>query len=668
MGLPNDGERGTEGRARSAEMQRRCAQPPERGVSLNPLTAKEKAKANAEPYPVHPVGAFAGAARAAQARLVRARWLDLLGRSAPPVFATAVAAQAACGLAGVRACDLAGAVAVVLVWAAVCALWARARRPSPEAALALWDERAGRNEEFLSAYCFEEAAHRRASDFGDGERLHLERACAELRDERLGKLSGDLPVAVAHRAWIAPLVFVVFVASGALQRPVPAEDVRVRDDAADHAREEGQALAEETKVLDPLSGITPEEREKVEKLRSTLDATAEKLKKLSDETPREVLEQLERRAREAEKLAESLGDGEGEILSAALVAELERHADTADLAAGFRAKDLGKIAREAEKIAERLRGDISIEERKRLEDALSRALRAATARDARSLSGRSLAEAHQKLRQKRLSEAADRFSKIAKHFARARQRRQARRQLQRLADRLRSAGQRIFGPNKGGPRRLRQSRYSARPSLGRRKVLPVGSLPRGSRMGIGPLGQVRPGSGRPPGSPGYGPVPGSAPQAGAQPGMGNVPVPGGGAGQAPVPGMGAGQPGAGMGQTPVPGAPSAGAMQGGLQAGHGSAPYGSTRTKAMKAAATGTVNAQAGAHGESSVRRIDAGSHSEDAGRESRQIAMQAIQDEEDALDAEPLPLSRREQVLRYFTGLRRHIEPDSAQKRRRAP
>jgi hypothetical protein len=483
----------------------------------------------------------------------------------------------------------------------------------------------------------------------DGERLHLERARAELED-CLGKLPRDLPVRLAHRSWIAPLVFVGFVASGLFERPAAPEDVRIEQEAASDAREEGRALSDGTKVLGPLEGLDPDERGKVEKLRSNLEGTAEKLQKLADQTPREVLEELERRAREAEKLAESLGDGEGDILSPALVAELERHADTADLAAGFRSKDLGKIAKEAEKIAERLRKGVSIEERKRLEDALAKAMRAANARDARSLAGRSLAGAHQNLRQKRLAEAAKRFSKMAKQFSKARQRHLSRRQLQRLADRLRNAGQRIFNPGKSGPKRLRQSRYAAVPSLRRRKVLPVGSLPQGKRRAFGTMGRLGARTGRPPGSSGYAPVPGGAPRAGSQAGMGNVPVPGSGAGQAPMSGAGMGQPGAGMGQTPVPGAgmgqtpapgaaggqmASAGAMQGGLKAGHGSAP--------------------------SMVRRIDAGTHAEEAARDFRQLAMRTIQDEEDALDEEPLPLSRREQILRYFTGLRRQIETETS-------
>jgi hypothetical protein len=117
-----------------------------------------------------------------------------------------------------------------------------------------------------------------------------------------------------------------------------------------------------------------------------------------------------------------------------------------------------------------------------------------------------------------------------------------------------------------------------------------------------------------------------------------------------------------MGQTPVPGsglggASAQGAGQGGLKAGHGSAPYGNTPTRAFDATSTGVVGAQAVRDGESSVRRIDGRMHAEEAARESRRLAIEFIRAEEEALDAEPLPLTRRRQVLRYFTGLRTQIE-----------
>jgi hypothetical protein len=601
-------------------------------------------------------GELCRAAKSAQARLVLARWLDLLGLSALPVFASATAVAAAGRVLGRCAFGPTAAVGLLILWLAVCAVWARVRRPTVGTALAMWDERAGRNEQYLSAYCFE----LQPGDMARGERLHVERARSRLRDD-LANLRRDLPCPVQRRAWLLPAAFVGLVASGLFRGPTSAADERLDSQAAAEAREVGAALGEEARVLDPLEGLTPEERKEIEKLRAGIGDTAERLRRLSDETPREVLEELERRAREAEKLADAFGAGEGDILSTALVAELERHADTAELAGGLRAKDPGKIASEAEKIAERLRREPSIEERERLEDALSRAIRSANQDDLASPTGRSLAEANRQLKEKRLRESADEFSKIARRFKRAKEQRRARRRLQRLADRLRASGQRIFA-GKGSVQRLAQQRYAAQPRPASGRIVRVGALPPGQRARFGSLGRMPIGSGRRQGTQGYCPVPGSGPQGAAQPGQGQIPVPG--AGQAPIPG-------GGMGQTPVPGSgtgtgqlgePSAAsAGDGGHEAGHGSAPYGNTPTRPFDATSTGVVNAQAARDGESSVRRIDGGMHSEEAERESRRMAVEFINAEEEALDAEPLPLTRRTQILRYFTGLRTQIEGEAA-------
>jgi len=625
---------------------------------------------------------FGAAGAMARSRLTRALWYDYLAASALPVFGAAVAAVAAARLLGApspgapRACLLAGAL--VAAWLAVAGACARLGRPSAAEALAHWDERAGRNEQFLSAYCFET----RPEEYrGEGERLHLEIARGRLADER-ARIREHIPYRFAARAGVAPALFVAIAGvagSGLLGPGVRAEDARLDEAARSAAREAGKEIAEAPDSLDALEGLTPEELERVEKLKASVEATAEALKKLEDETPREVLEDLERRAREAEGLAEALGNGDGDILSEGVVAELERHADTAELAAALRAKDLAKISREAEKLAKKLRGEPTVEEQGRLEDALSRALREASATDLRSPMGRGLAEALAELRKKRLLEAADKFSNISKQFARKQQRRRSRRQLQRLANRLRSAGQKMFGSS-GGLKQLKAQRYVRRGALRSGKLRPVGTLPPGFRRGAqqgrrGALGQLAAGS------------PSGARLAGAPPGMGKTPVPGGPTGQAPVPGTGgaggtmSGAPpipgggpgaGAGAGQTPVPGGgsgaaiPGAGAGQaggavGGLQAGHGTAPLGAAATRPTGASSTGVVDAAAGPDGEAYVRRIAGALNAEEAARGFSGVAMQLIMAEEDALDAEPLPLSRREQVLRYFTALRRQIQETGA-------
>ena len=130
----------------------------------------------------------------------------------------------------------------------------------------------------------------------------------------------------------------------------------------------------------------------------------------------------------------------------------------------------------------------------------------------------------------------------------------------------------------------------------------------------------------------------------------------------PVPGQGAGQ---GQGNTPVPGTDGQGrgmvqkAGTGGLYAGRGSAPYGNTATNPLKATSTQVVAPKLGAEGPSETRQVDGSNHPEDAQRQARQLAVQFLKAEEEALHEEPLPLTRREEVLRYFTTLRRRIEDE---------
>jgi len=47
----------------------------------------------------------------------------------------------------------------------------------------------------------------------------------------------------------------------------------------------------------------------------------------------------------------------------------------------------------------------------------------------------------------------------------------------------------------------------------------------------------------------------------------------------------------------------------------------------------------------------------EEAARQARAVQLQQLRAEEEALSDEPLPLSRREQVIRYFSALRQQLE-----------
>ena len=386
-----------------------------------------------------PPPTFQAAARRAVRRLLLARCLRLLGATAAPVFLTATALLVAWRLGGGRSSGPLCAGGVVLAWLLATALWAWLQRPTPAGATAAWDARAGRHEAFLSALCFEARP-----GLDDGERLHLAAQQRKLADGLAG-LHRLIPLAVSWML-LLPVGFLGFSVSGLLVRPLPAEDRALDAEARRRAADEAGDLDRQSKKLDRLEQLDEKEQEAVEQLKASLDEAAEKLKGLDKETQRDVLTDLERRARQAEKLADSLGAGQACFRSSPMIAELARHAETADLANALRASDLEQTAHEATTIADGLRSpECTIEKHQRLQHALSKALGAADENDRRTLVARRLEPARKHLEADDRPRAAEEFDRIAEHFMRASQRVEAQRRLRRLAGKLRNAGQRIFG-------------------------------------------------------------------------------------------------------------------------------------------------------------------------------------------------------------------------------
>ena len=103
-----------------------------------------------------------------------------------------------------------------------------------------------------------------------------------------------------------------------------------------------------------------------------------------------------------------------------------------------------------------------------------------------------------------------------------------------------------------------------------------------------------------------------------------------------------------------------GSSAGAAPPGTGTAKLGNDPTKAAKAGQEGVVNAQRNAEGESTVRSIEGGVHTEQATRSAQAAALEAIKAEENALDDAALPAARREQVRRYFTELRKRFEKEN--------
>jgi hypothetical protein len=100
-----------------------------------------------------------------------------------------------------------------------------------------------------------------------------------------------------------------------------------------------------------------------------------------------------------------------------------------------------------------------------------------------------------------------------------------------------------------------------------------------------------------------------------------------------------------------------GSRAGGLQAGRGSAGLGGGATQPHASDHDETVAARVGREGDSQTTTRQPGSRREASARARRDIAIHFLKAQEEALASEPLPLSRREHVLRYFTALRKQLE-----------
>lgn len=604
------------------------------------------------------------AARRVQVRLTLQGWFGVMRRTAVPVFVCAFAALVLYRISGLWSCGIAAGIGAVALWLAGTGLWAFLRRASPVEAMAVWDRRAETGEMFVSGYCFERrrsGGQRRAEGdrSADGEALHLSRTYEKLEEE-IEHLPRHFSLRPSVAALILPALLVAFSATGLLAPAVSPDDLPVEEPARRRAEEVSRDLEEEAEQLEENEALEDEEKREIERLKKALAETARDLEDVSEDTPREVLKKLERRAREAEELARSLGAEGATDLSSALLSELGRHADTADLASALRAKDLAEIAKQAEQLAQKLRREkLPVRQRQRMKRALKQSMQKATGADKRTLSGRHLAGAASQMSRGNRRGAASQLSRMSRGFRRLQQRRSARQRVQRLARRLRGAGQRIFGRNPGGMRRL-ANRSGSRPgsagSAGNilRRLSP--QMPSGSPSGGGsrsPTWRPGPRSGRPnrPGS-GSAPVPGTAGPGGGNRAGGQGPVPGPGGGQQP----GSGPPGASPGGAPVPGM---GAGQGGLEAGTGSAPYAKKKTQPHGARRTGVVGPAPGGAGPSAVRARAGSPHGEEAARETRRIVLEKIRSQEAAIAEEPIPLTRREQVLRYFSALRKELEND---------
>jgi hypothetical protein len=557
----------------------------------------------------------------ARRRLAIQQWLTFIVRDLRWWFALVVLAA----LARLTGYGLpTWSVWLIPAWLVLIALIAWRKAPAIAGALARIDRALALDDLLLNAWDF---SARSTNDSFVKE--HLRRA-----DERLPQLDAAraLPVVLPLRHIAALVLISLLLVSGFLAPLPPALpvvlDERQRGELAAQANE----LAREAAKI-PTTALEEAEKAKLDELQQRIREAQEQAKRQGLTQP-EVLKELDRLAHRAEDLAALLDQSDSP--NAALLSELERHADTADLATALRAGDLAKAAAEAKALSERLaRKDLTLDERRRLEQALDRAAKAATGD--RSATAEAVKQAQAAMQQGDPQQAGKALQKLAQNLAQRQQRQDAAKKMSALANRLRSTGSRLLSSPAGALSKLPPGARSSGAPLAANSLPPARFQP-GSKPGSG----NRPGNGTPSGKPAKGQGQGQGQGKGQGQGQASIPVPGTGNGN----GAGGGA-GGGAGSIPVPGS---GAGTGHVKAtGAATAP----RTPAQ----TSTVTAASG-EGHSEQVQVGGQVHDEGSARAVSQTPLTMVDAEERALDEDPLPAGRRAQVKAYFNLLREKLEP----------
>jgi hypothetical protein len=638
---------------------------------------------------------YLSAAAMVRRRLGQVRFVTGLRRSHLGVAALILAAVLSVRLfAGWREHEWILAVAIFLLWIAGLFLLGSIRLPGAGAALLLLDRRGGWKDCFSSAWEF-----LNRPDPTEAEKLHLTRAAARLPEAR-SAVAEVFPLPQASASWIAPVLAVLFSLTPWWRTVPDALDLELSEEMRVAAAFQAGELERDAARLGEMKSLSEEEKNELDALRTQVDGAAETLADPDGLTAGEMLASLEDRARAAERLAEKLGILSDEWASAEMLAEMARHADTSDLSLFIADKAAEGAAIEALALRDLLAGDtLASEVQERITRALESITGAATEADEPRPVGERFGNASRKLLDAQTKTAAREFEELAKHFRELAARGEAKEKLEDLAANLREAGGEISGSEL-------KKRGETAPTGASGESAPEGlqSIDSGA-PGVAPGNQ--PGQEMPGGQPETKTVPGPGLAENGPEDGGKAPIPGAAPGDgesgdrqakgkgeqsfsAPVPGEKApeGQSGSGIGQSdqaregkgkggmlsaPIPGmapgqtAPGAGLAlgngasnqsgQGGDQAGTGTAPMEDAKSDPLKATSDSKVVATAGREGDSTVRSVEGEARAEQANRTRQEVMADFIAVEEQALDEQSLPLSRRQQVLRYFSSLRANLE-----------
>lgn len=561
----------------------------------------------------------------------------------------------------------------LLLWLGGSLAYACWRRPGEYNALALWDEAAGRREAFASAWWFEQRA-----EGGEIALMHVAAQRAQLPGA-LPALRRDLPLRPDR--WLAlPLAVAIIGSFVSIVTAPPDTTIIVDGDMARRATNEASKLAETDWEKKKLEGLTEDEKKQVEDLKQKLQKTAEDLAKAEGKDARGVLGELERRAREAEKLAEELAKGKEAWASQKMVEALRQHADTAELGDAVAAKNAKSAAKAAETLANQLKApQLSSAEKQRLKDTLEDTQKQADAEDRERTVGQNVLAASDLLQQDSAAGAGEEFQKLANKLKELELREKSQRELQKLAQQLRESGSSIAGQGESkegsmqqmsqvGQMGGQQPKNGSTPQVGQtpgqpqqqqQAISPQGSA-QGQQNQMQQQSQGQQGSQQPM-------MMGQQAQPGQQGKPGQMPPPADGQPMllAPVPGGPKPDPNGPVmitqGENPPDSPPqSTIAMTGsGQQPGMGRAELNNTPTQKQQTSHEDVVQAQQNNQGQSSVRSVEGGPRTEQSTQGATQTTLEAIQAEEEALDEAALPPARREQVRRYFNELRKRFEKE---------
>jgi len=585
-------------------------------------------------------------------------------------------------------------VVLIALWLLIGGVIALLRRPAVMDALLTLDRRGGWKDQFSSAWEFLNQDQK-----STGEELHLTKTLGRV-NEAITHLPASLPVPSLRYAWILPVLAVVFALSPLGRIAPDAGDLVLTDEMKTAAEEQAAGLQKSADQIAGMEALSEEEKEELERLRVEVEDVADTLANADDLTAGEMLDALEARARAAERLAEKMGLSDEAWASAEMLEEMAVHPDTADLSLSIKDKAAEAAAAEAEKLQVILeQSEITRETVDRLTDALDQIMAAAIEEDLDRPVGERVGNASTKMLDQQPITAAREFEELAKHFRFLGSREEAKEKLENLANSLRDAGSEISGSELQQMEKIASESRSGEGTPDGLQSINEGAMPEDLQKMLAPQ-MAQSGAGQPqqnqkqgqtaggnedgqantpiPGEPQQGPE--GAPQSGDSQAMqapvpGQTQEPGDGSGQglsqsdqsqqgegeggmlsAPIPGQEPEESGQG-GEIAMAGGSGNQTGQGGNQAGTGTAEMIDSESEALTAAKDSEVVAQINDDGDSTVRAVEGQARPENANRSRQEIMADFIAAEEQALDGQALPLSRREHVIRYFSEIRRQFE-----------